>query len=129
MRHLPTLLNAKLQRLGNLGGVRSCTLTKITPGARTSGNISGGTNPTSVAYPCAGFLIDYDEGEIDGTLIVVGDRRIGILSASLPATIVPTPGDKIAIADATAVQNTYTIVPKGVRNGAIAGLYDCQVRA
>ena len=38
------------------GDVRDCTLTKTTPGTRTGGSLTAGTNPTTSTYACKGFV-------------------------------------------------------------------------
>lgn len=89
-----------------LGGdliVSAATLTKVTPGTRTSGGENAGTNPTSVAHACEGIVQAFDTGLIDGTIVRREDRRISLLIATLPDGVEPKPSDRIAIQGATYV--------------------------
>jgi hypothetical protein len=89
-----------------LGGeliVTAATLTKVTPGTRTPGELGAGTNPTSIAHPCEGIVQSFDTGLIDGTLIRREDRRISLLIATLPDGVEPKTSDKITIDGATYV--------------------------
>lgn len=78
--------------------VLPATLTKTTPGTRTGGQLTGGTNPTTTSYPCRGFLdsqeIEAKQGglEVSGRLVAVliGDSIAG-------GTVTPEPGDRILI--------------------------------
>jgi hypothetical protein len=77
------------------------TLIKVTPGSRTSGNVSGGTNPTEASYACAGFVSDYSAFEMAQQIIEVGDRKIAIYGASIASGATPDTNDKITIGGAT----------------------------
>lgn len=79
--------------------VLDATLTRPTPGTRTAGAVSAGTNPTSVSYAAKGFVSDYDESDFDGTVIVRGDRQIVLLGGTIEGGIVPTVNDRVTIAD------------------------------
>ncbi len=79
----------------NIGpGVLPATLTKFTAGTRTGGQLTGGTNPTSVDYPCRGFIDRQANRDINGTLVsdgrvvivLIGDTINGGLPASAPST-------------------------------------------
>lgn len=62
----------------NIGpGVLDATLTKFTSGTRTSGQLTGGTNPTSVAYACKGFIDSQANRQFNGSL--VSDGRVNII--------------------------------------------------
>jgi hypothetical protein len=78
-------------------GVKAATLVKVTPGTRTPGSISGGTNPTTVSYSCSGFVSTFDAFQIDGALIRAEDRKVSLFASTLTAGIVPEPNDKITI--------------------------------
>ena len=93
------------------------TLTRITPGTRMPGEVSAGTNPTTVDYSCRGFVSDYQDNAIDGTNILGGDRLITLLGGTLPTGVVPLPGDRVTIADfAGATPTTYSVP---TRKGAV----------
>jgi len=107
--------------LGNL--VFDLTLTKVEPGTRTPGTLTGGTNPTETGHTVKGFVDEYKDYQIDGTLIQRGDRKVVILGGSLSSGVIPEPGDKI-----TAEGETRTIVEDGVKRDPAGATYTCQVR-
>ena len=73
------------------------TLTKVTPGTRTPGTYSAGTNPTTATYSALGLLVDYQASEIKDTLIQQGDRKVLLMGASIQGGQVPGPDDRITI--------------------------------
>jgi hypothetical protein len=108
-----------------LGGediVTAATLTKKTPGTRTPGSESAGTNPTSAAHACEGIVRSFDTGLIDGTIVRREDRRISLFIATLPEGVEPKPGDRIAIQGATYV------VQEGVERDAAKFMFTCHGR-
>lgn len=107
--------------LGNL--VFDLTLTKVETGTRTPGALTGGTNPTETGHTVKGFVDEYKDYQIDGTLIQRGDRKVVILGGSLSSGVIPEPGDKI-----TAEGQTRTIVEDGVKRDPAGATYTCQVR-
>lgn len=108
------------EELGDL--VFDVTLTKVTPGTRGADETAG-TNPTESSSTCKGFVDEYKDREINGTTVLVGDRKIVILGDSLPSGTVPKPGDKI-----TAESVTRTIVKGGVKRDPAGATYTCQCR-
>lgn len=108
-----------------LGGeliVTAATLTKVTPGTRTTGSENAGTNPTSATHSCEGIVSAFDTGLIDGTLVRREDRRISLLIATLPDGVEPKPGDRITIQGAT-----YTVL-EGVERDAAKFMFTCHGR-
>src|SRR5204863_2015182 len=73
------------------------TLIKVTPGTRTPGAISAGTNPSIAPYPVQGIPVSTTPFRLAGTLIAGVDRVIKLFGASLPAGVTPAPGDRITI--------------------------------
>jgi hypothetical protein len=104
------------------GQLLPATLTRVTPGARTPGSLTAGTNPTTQTRTCEGIIEDYDDGQIDGTLVQDGDRRVLLIAASIQEGAIPEPGDQITIEG-----QTLTVVR--VRRDPAAASYTCQVRA
>lgn len=93
----------------NIGpGVLDATLTKSTPGARTAGQLTGGTNPTTSTFACKGFIDRQANRDLRGTLVadgnvvivLVGDTIDGGNAASAPET-----GDRVTIEGTTYVIN------------------------
>ena len=71
------------------------TLIRITEGARPSPHLPRAK--TSTAYNAKGFVADYDDRMIDGSLIEIGDRKVVILAATLPSGIKPRTSDKVTV--------------------------------
>lgn len=103
-------------------GVLDLTLIKVTPGTRTGGQLTGGTNPTTASTAGKGFIDDYQDRQIDETVIRRGDRRVLIVGNSLSGgSVIPAAGDQVTIEGAT-----YEIV--NVARDPAAATYTCQVR-
>lgn len=119
--NLAKILAKNFAKFGKPIGVVSATLTLYTTGTRTPGALSAGTNPTSVAYPCKGFIEDFELAAIGGTLVTKDDRRISIFGASLPAGIVPKEGSTVTIKSVT-----YTI--RSVIGDGVDAVYECVSR-
>lgn len=129
MTDVAKLLAKNLAKYGKPIGVKPCTLIKVTPGTRTGGSLSGGTNPTPASYAASGMIESYSQYQIANSLVTVGDRKISILGGSLPMGIVPAPDDQIAIVDLDGVAKTFTIVKDGVNSDPIGAVHICQSRA
>jgi hypothetical protein len=98
------------------------TLIKVTPGTRTPGNISGGTNPTTASYAARGFVADYTAFELANTLIQASDRKISLLGATIASGAIPAADDMVTIDGAT-----YRIMR--VKRDPAAAVYELQARA
>lgn len=113
----------------NIGpGVLDATLTKTTPGTRTPGNLTGGTQPTSVAYPCKGFMDQTKDRFMGGSLVRAGSRIVVLIGDTIDggnAATAPTPGDGITI------EGTVWQIPADgiVMRDPAAAVYECEVRA
>jgi len=92
------------------------TLIQVTPGTRSSGSLTGGTNPTSSSYSCKGYISEFNNTQLRQTLIQDGDRMVVILADSI--SVVPKPGDKITIQS-----DTYTIREGGVKRDPASAIY------
>lgn len=99
----------------------TATLTKRTPGTRTPGQLTDGTQPTGTSATFKCVVSDYRAGQIDGTLIQTGDRKVLLIAESGSASLAPAAGDRLAVEGAT-----YFVVSVG-RDPA-AATYACQVR-
>lgn len=106
----------------NVGpGVNDATLTKVTPGTRSPGQLTGGTNPATADYACKGFVDPISRDRVDGTLVKDGDANVQIVGDSVASGQVPEVGDTVTI-----LSRTYEIVAIEV-DPALA-LYTCQGR-
>lgn len=107
----------------NIGpGVNDATLTKVTTGTRTGGQLTGGANPTSATYACKGFVDMLDRNRIDGTLAADTDVIVAIIGDSIAGGQTPTAGDRVTILGAE-----YNIIQVEV-DPALA-VYNCIGRA
>jgi hypothetical protein len=113
----------------NIGpGVLDATLAKSTPGTRTPGNLTGGTQPTEVSYPCKGFIDVTKDRFMGGTIVRAGSRIVVLIGDTIDggtATSAPTPGDRITI------EGTVWQIPADgvVMRDPAAAVYECEVRA
>lgn len=102
----------------------TCTITKQTAGTySTSTGVASVSTSTQSAY---GALFDYENKNIDGSLVKKGDRRLllSALNTALAALTAPSVNDTV-----TANSVTYTIVAvRPVAPSGVAVAYDCQIR-
>lgn len=127
MPNLAKLLASNFKKYGKDIGVKPCTLVKSTPGVRTPGSLSAGTNSIDVSYAATGFVQEYAAKDIDGSLIQADDRKISIFGASIASGVVPQANDSVVIADPSGVSQTYVIVSP-VQGDGVGGLYTMQGR-
>ena len=98
------------------------TLTKSTPGTRSTTDITGGTNPTEAVFTFEGFVEDYSDKTIAETLIQEGDRKISILRGSLSDTTqIPEPHDALSIES-----EAYEVIR--VMRDPAGAIFECQSR-
>jgi hypothetical protein len=101
------------------GQLLTGTLTKVTPGTRTSGALAGGTNPTSVNYTFQGF-VDLKSEVNTPAWSQQGGRFVTIIGNSISPAAVPQPGDSITIEG-----TTYKV--HEVERDPAAATYTCKV--
>lgn len=122
---MPKLFGVDIEKLinDNLGDqLTPVTLTKVAAGSRTPGSLTGGVNPTISTVSTSGIIDDYSEYQVDGTIVVRGDRRLLLIGKPLTdAGVVPAPNDR-----ATIEGTEYNIV--NVQRDPAAATYTCQVR-
>jgi hypothetical protein len=105
------------------------TLTKVTPGTRTPGAISAGRHSSTTDYPVQAIAASTSAMRIAGTLIAGVDRVIRIFGASLPAGVVPTPGDRVTMDGATSTIVGDSAGLRAVTVDAAKAMYTCQCRS
>ncbi len=104
-------------------GVNDATLIKVTAGSRTGGQLTGGTNPTTVSHACKGFLGVLNRNRVDLSLTEERDVMIALLGDTIDGgATVPVPGDRI-----TLLGTTYNIVIVNV--DPAQAVYSCQSRS
>ena len=116
--NIATIVNNAIQQAG---GLLPLTLIKITVTPPPPNDPGGPGTPTTQTSPGNGFISDYDDTNIDGTLVKKGDREILILGASLPTGVIPDEDDRITIEG-----STYNIIR--IRRDPAAATYVCQAR-
>lgn len=111
----------------NIGpGVLDATLTKSTPGTRT-GNLTGGTNPTTTTFTGKGFIDTQRVRFQDGSLVREGAKVVVLIGDTMKDSSgnlgVPEPGDRITI------EGTTFTIPEGGRidRDPAAATYTCEV--
>lgn len=95
-----TIAKAVKQGLVGAKASESVSLLRLTPGARTPGNLSGGTNPTTTSIPCQGFESNEKHDKIGGTTVDKTHKVFCIVGETLGGTI-PTSNDKFKIGGVT----------------------------
>lgn len=105
--------------IAGAGGVLDATLTKVTPGTRTPGSLTGGTNPTTANFAAKGFRDSLSRLQ-PNTRVREANGLILLLGASIAGLNVPEPGDSITIES-----ETFEIL--AVDRDPAAAVYECQV--
>lgn len=82
-------------------GLLAATLTKVTPGTRTPGSLSAGTNPTTTDYTCRGCIVSKGTREFPQTLVADGTVTILLVGDSIASGAVPELNDRVTIEGAT----------------------------
>lgn len=104
--------------------VQPATLTKSTPGTRTPGAISAGTNPTTQTFRVGQAMVaEYSQYYIAQSLVKQGDRKVTLFGASIQGGAVPEPGDRITIGG-----ETLTIYADGVTGDGVKATWSCRCR-
>lgn len=104
---MPNLFNLDLAKmvtdaLAQAGGVISGTLTKTTPGTRTPGSLTGGTNPTTTTHSFQGVIEVREirrEGQVGAKIMSV----VAIYGASISPAAVPEVNDTVTIESETRI--------------------------
>ena len=103
---MPNLFGLDIARLvansiASAGGVRFGTLTQFTPGTRTPGSPTAGTNPTSTTHTFEGFIEteedDSYESRRTGTLTSISRRKLSILGATISPATTPSQNDEVSL--------------------------------
>lgn len=103
-------------------------LIKVSPGTRTPGAVSGGTNPTVLSYPVQGIPASTAPLFRAGTLIQDTNRVIRIIGVTLPPGVVPVPGDQITMEGKTSTIVNSDGGKNAVQRDAASCTYLCQCR-
>ncbi len=101
--------------------VSSVTLVKVVAWDRQAGQLTSGVNPTTQDYSARGFVEDYKDQFIDGTIIQRGDRKITLLGDTIASKAIPEAGDKLRIGE-------DSLVIVNVARDPASATYTCQAR-
>ena len=96
-------------------------LKHFTVGTRT-GNLTGGTNPTSTDHTCKGFIDSKKLKSFKGTLVANGHVFINLIGDSINPAVVPVGEDQITIES-----KVYRI--KVLDRDPAAAMYTCMCKA
>ena len=110
------------------GMAQDLTLSRITVGARGS-VVTAPPSTTRTDYAVSGIEVSIAQFQIRGTLIRDANRVIKIYGSTLPAGVVPQPGDLIV--DSFGVESTIVNDDAGLRavvSDAARAAYTCQCR-
>jgi hypothetical protein len=102
-------------------------LTKVTATARASTHPTAATTPTTVDFPCRGFVARLEPYVLRGTLIANATRVVKIYGSTLVGAV-PAPGDRITIES-----TTTTIVDddnglQAIQRDSAGAVFTCQCR-
>lgn len=97
------------------------TFIKVVSGTRTTGALTGGTNPTTTNYTVKGFVDTSRKKLMNGTRIQEGDIIVVLIGDSLTSGIVPETDDKVI------AEGSTLVIVDSVRDPAGA-TYDLQCR-
>lgn len=99
----------------------AAVLKHFTVGTRT-GNLTGGTNPTSTNHTCKGFIDSKKLKSFKGTLVANGHVFIVLIGDSISPAVVPVEEDQITIES-----KAYRI--KVLDRDPAAAMYTCMCKA
>ncbi|RPH64982.1 MAG: hypothetical protein EHM89_00135 [Acidobacteria bacterium] len=107
--------------LSSAGMTKAATLIRVTPGTRTVGQPSAGTNPTTTSVTCQGLVKSTTKEKIGGTLVEKTDRVVMLFGSSL-GDVAPATKDRITIEGLT--QNVV-----GVDRDPAGAVFECLCRS
>lgn len=98
---MPDLFGLNVARIVNdsirdAGDLRPVVITKKTPGTRTPGNLTAGTNPQSESHSARGFLSGLERLRPE-TIVEDATALVVVLAASVQAGAEPEVGDLVAV--------------------------------
>lgn len=121
---LAKTLAREFGRNGGPIGVRTAMLHKITPGTRTPGAESAGTNPTTTTHACKAYVDETEQATVtaEGTSTSVKKTTatVGIFGASIAGGVVPAVNDKVTVGS-----TTYRLTK--VTGDGVGAVYECEV--
>lgn len=111
------LAQAAVDLLTELG--QPVTVTRVSGGTYENGRVTGATTQS---WNASGVEFDYVQKEIDGKLVLKGDRRV-LISPDLGAT--PKAGDSVTLEDGTRLE---VVDSKPLKPAGVVVLHEVQTR-
>lgn len=105
---------------------QAVTLTHVEPGTYVPGE---GITNTTTTQAGTGAVVDWDAGQINGTLILIGDKRLLLSPLNTTGTVLTAPVLGDTVTDAVGVVYTLVAPLKTVSPAVTVVLYDCNLRA
>ena len=102
-------------------GALPATLTLVDPGYLPPSQLTGPPQERTSDHAARGLVNEYDEKQVDGTIIQRGDRVVTLYAGSISGRVVPRQNDRVTIDG-----GTYRII--AVCSGAGRATYECQSR-
>ena len=84
------------ESIAGAGNLRPGTLTKVTKGTRTAGDLLDGTNPTTTEHTCQ-CVVETKTKRRKGTLVEEPMSVATIIGASITPTTEPSPTDTLLV--------------------------------
>lgn len=94
-----TIARKLAQKLGK--HLKPATLIKVTPGTRTPGAVSGGTNPTEASHRARGMVETVTIAPVPGSTVRRTQIQVSLLGKTIAGGVEPSVGDKVTIEGAT----------------------------
>lgn len=104
---------------------QAVTLTHVEPGTYVPGE---GITNTTTTQAGTGAVVDWDARQVDGTLILIGDKRLLLSPLNIAGTVLTAPVLGDTIIDAAGIVYTLVVPLKTVSPAGTAVLYDCNLR-
>lgn len=102
-----------------VGGGYAVTVKYITSGAYDPA--TGSVSQTITAFPTVGYVDDYSDRDVDGTMVLRGDRRVYL---SAVGATKPSPSDRVSIDGVD-----YAVIhAKAIPGAGTPSLFDVQIR-
>lgn len=103
------------------GMTKPAVLLVETPGVRTPGAVTGGTNPTTTSHKARGLVVAWKRSRLGQTEVQVGDRVVMLFGPLIADGMVPKVNDRITIENVTS-----RIID--IERDAAAATYTCLTR-
>ena len=104
---------------------QAVTLTHVEPGTYVPGE---GITNTTTTQAGTGAVVDWDSRQVDGSLILIGDKRLLLSPLNTAGAVLTAPVLGDTVTDAAGVVYTLVAPLKTVSPAGTVVLYDCNLR-